>query len=75
MLGKAIPALSLEKNIFFIIKAFAAGVILASGFIHVLPDAFENLTSPASKTSCYFSGVVAWNSGAFSYRRDITWCL
>lgn len=46
LLGKVIPALSPEKNIFFIIKAFAAGVILATGFIHILPDAFENLTSP-----------------------------
>ncbi|CAK7345834.1 unnamed protein product [Dovyalis caffra] len=46
ILGKTIPALSPEKNIFFIIKAFAAGVILSTGFIHVLPDAFESLTSP-----------------------------
>ncbi|KAF5474567.1 hypothetical protein F2P56_006455 [Juglans regia] len=35
-----------EKDIYFLIKAFAAGVILATGFIHVLPDAFESLTSP-----------------------------
>ncbi|KAL1352310.1 hypothetical protein AAHE18_06G157200 [Arachis hypogaea] len=45
-LGKLIPAISPEKDIFLLIKAFAAGVILATGFIHVLPDAFENLTSP-----------------------------
>ncbi|KAI5406714.1 zinc transporter 8 isoform X3 [Lathyrus oleraceus] len=49
LLGKVIPALSPEKDIFFIIKAFAAGVILSTGFIHVLPDAFENLTSPCLK--------------------------
>ncbi|XP_057448704.1 zinc transporter 8-like [Lotus japonicus] len=46
LLGKVIPSLSPEKDIFFIIKAFAAGVILSTGFIHVLPDVFENLTSP-----------------------------
>ncbi|KAH9673775.1 ZIP zinc/iron transport family protein [Citrus sinensis] len=46
VLGKTIRALSPERNIFFLIKAFAAGVILSTGFIHVLPDAFENLTSP-----------------------------
>uniref|UniRef100_A0A2N9FBH8 Uncharacterized protein n=1 Tax=Fagus sylvatica TaxID=28930 RepID=A0A2N9FBH8_FAGSY len=46
MLGKSIPALSPEKDIFFMVKAFAAGVILSTGFIHVLPDAFESLTSP-----------------------------
>ncbi|KAI9161458.1 hypothetical protein LWI28_017676 [Acer negundo] len=63
MLGKAIPALSPEKNIFFIIKAFAAGVILATGFIHVLPDAFENLTSPCLNENPWgkfpFTGFVA----------------
>nr|AIU92972.1 zinc/iron regulated transporter-like protein 1 [Dendrobium officinale] len=45
-LGKWLPFISPEKNIFFVIKAFAAGVILSTGFIHILPDAFENLTSP-----------------------------
>ncbi|KAL6198670.1 hypothetical protein ACLB2K_028459 [Fragaria x ananassa] len=46
MLGKKIPTLRPENDIFFMIKAFAAGVILATGFIHVLPDAIESLTSP-----------------------------
>ncbi|XP_060190469.1 zinc transporter 1-like [Lycium barbarum] len=63
VLGKAIPALSPYKNFFFIIKAFAAGVILATGFIHVLPDAFESLTSPCLKEHPWgdfpFSGFLA----------------
>ncbi|KAK7393798.1 hypothetical protein VNO78_22362 [Psophocarpus tetragonolobus] len=46
VLGKVIPALSPQKDIFFLIKAFAAGVILSTGFVHILPDAFESLTSP-----------------------------
>ncbi|KAL0914976.1 hypothetical protein M5K25_015371 [Dendrobium thyrsiflorum] len=50
-LGKWLPAISPEKNIFFVIKAFAAGVILSTGFIHILPDAFENLTSPCLNPS------------------------
>ncbi|XP_065616568.1 zinc transporter 8 [Quercus suber] len=50
ILGKTIPALRPEKDIFFFIKAFAAGVILSTGFIHVLPDAFESLTSPCLKS-------------------------
>ncbi|KAK7260994.1 hypothetical protein RIF29_27297 [Crotalaria pallida] len=62
-LGKIIPSLSPEKDIFFIIKAFAAGVILSTGFIHVLPDAFENLTSPRLKEHPWrdfpFTGFVA----------------
>ncbi|XP_059284592.1 zinc transporter 8-like [Lycium ferocissimum] len=60
VLGKA---LSPDKNFFFMIKAFAAGVILATGFIHVLPDAFESLTSPCLKEHPWgdfpFSGFVA----------------
>ncbi|PHT42789.1 Zinc transporter 5, partial [Capsicum baccatum] len=63
VLGKAVPALSPERNFFFVIKAFAAGVILSTGFIHVLPDAFESLTSPYLKKSPWgkfpFSGFVA----------------
>ncbi|KAI5310979.1 hypothetical protein L3X38_030083 [Prunus dulcis] len=46
ILGKDIPCLNPGRSLFSIIKAFAAGVILATGFIHVLPDAFDNLTSP-----------------------------
>ena len=62
-LGKTIPALRPEKDIFFFIKAFAAGVILSTGFIHVLPDAFESLTSPCLSESPWqdfpFTGFVA----------------
>ncbi|GER53989.1 zinc/iron transporter [Striga asiatica] len=46
VVGKRVPSLSPERNMFFVVKAFAAGVILATGFIHVLPDAFDSLTSP-----------------------------
>ncbi|BFG24655.1 hypothetical protein CerSpe_109290 [Prunus speciosa] len=46
ILRKAIPSVNPGSNLFSIIKAFVAGVILATGFIHVLPDAFDNLTSP-----------------------------
>ncbi|KAK1304264.1 Zinc transporter 8 [Acorus calamus] len=46
ILGKSFSALRPDRVFFFLVKAFAAGVILATGFIHVLPDAFENLTSP-----------------------------
>ena len=66
MLGKSIPALSPEKDIFFMVKAFAAGVILSTGFIHVLPDAFESLTSPCLSENPWgnfpFTGFVAMMS-------------
>ncbi|KAK7371797.1 hypothetical protein VNO80_05162 [Phaseolus coccineus] len=46
LLSKIFPALHPEKDFFFMVKAFAAGVILSTGFIHVLPDAFQKLTPP-----------------------------
>ncbi|KAL6285882.1 hypothetical protein ACE6H2_010272 [Prunus campanulata] len=49
ILGKAIPCLNPGSSLFSIIKVFVVGVILAIGFIHVLPDAFDNLTSPCLK--------------------------
>ncbi|WVZ62519.1 hypothetical protein U9M48_012258 [Paspalum notatum var. saurae] len=45
VLGRRVPALRADGDVFFLVKAFAAGVILATGFIHILPDAFEDLTS------------------------------
>ncbi|KAL5977511.1 ZIP superfamily [Asimina triloba] len=63
ILGRFIAALRPEKDVFFVVKAFAAGVILSTGFIHVLPDAFENLTSPCLKENPWgkfpFAGFVA----------------
>ncbi|CAD6226215.1 unnamed protein product [Miscanthus lutarioriparius] len=45
VLGRRVPALRADGDVFFLVKAFAAGVILATGFIHILPDAFDKLTS------------------------------
>ncbi|XP_042488864.1 zinc transporter 8-like [Macadamia integrifolia] len=63
VLGKKFPALRPENDIFFMIKAFAAGVILSTGFIHILPDAFDQLTSPCLNQSIWgsfpFAGFVA----------------
>ncbi|XP_077253446.1 zinc transporter 5-like [Tasmannia lanceolata] len=49
ILGKSISVLRPDRDIFFVIKAFAAGVILATGLIHILPSAFESLSSPCLK--------------------------
>ena len=35
-----------DTDIFIAVKAFAAGVILATAFVHILPDAFDKLGSP-----------------------------
>ncbi|KAL9247337.1 hypothetical protein vseg_020779 [Gypsophila vaccaria] len=63
LLGKHIPALHPNKSLFFLIKAFAAGVILSTGFIHILPDAFESLSNPCLKENPWanfpFTGLAA----------------
>ncbi|CAN1169354.1 Zinc transporter 5 [Linum perenne] len=51
-----VPSLHPNSKLFFLIKAFAGGVILATGFVHILPDAFDSL-SPWS--SFPFAGFVA----------------
>ncbi|KAI3703166.1 hypothetical protein L6452_28922 [Arctium lappa] len=62
-LGKKVEALNPDNDVFFMIKAFAAGVILATGFIHILPDAFQHLTSPCLPHNPWakfpFAGFVA----------------
>ncbi|QCD96191.1 solute carrier family 39 [Vigna unguiculata] len=66
LLSKRIPALNPKNDIFFMVKAFAAGVILATGFVHILPDAYESLTSPCLKENPWgkfpFTGFVAMMS-------------
>ncbi|KAB8472950.1 hypothetical protein FH972_025315 [Carpinus fangiana] len=74
ILGKTIPAFRPEKGVFFLIKAFAAGVILSTGFIHVLPDAFESLTSPCLDEKPWrtfpFAGFVAMTSAILTLMVD-----
>ncbi|KAJ0100377.1 hypothetical protein Patl1_20777 [Pistacia atlantica] len=66
LLSKKVPSLRPEKDIFFMVKAFAAGVILATGFIHILPEAFDRLTSPCLGENPWgkfpFTGFVAMMS-------------
>ncbi|XP_047311327.1 zinc transporter 5-like [Impatiens glandulifera] len=63
LVGRKFHALSPESDIFFMIKAFAAGVILATAFIHILPAAFDGLGSPCLKENPWrdfpFAGLVA----------------
>ncbi|KAA8523412.1 hypothetical protein F0562_009835 [Nyssa sinensis] len=66
LLGRKFQALRPENDIFFMIKAFAAGVILATALIHILPEGFDRLTSPCLKENPWgnfpFAGFVAMMS-------------
>ncbi|KAL7159208.1 hypothetical protein ABFS83_01G012600 [Erythranthe nasuta] len=63
LVGKKHRFLRTDSNLFVVAKAFAAGVILATGFVHILPDATSALTDsclpkfPWSKFP--FSGFIA----------------
>ncbi|KAI3466298.1 hypothetical protein Pfo_022961 [Paulownia fortunei] len=63
LLGRKFEVLRPENDIFFMIKAFAAGVIIATGFIHILPEAFRTLTSPCLSKNPWgkfpFAGFIA----------------
>lgn len=62
LLGKVFPSLRPETPFFFVTKAFAAGVILSTGFMHVLPEAYEMLNSPCLTSEAWdfpFTGFIA----------------
>ncbi|CAK7353340.1 unnamed protein product [Dovyalis caffra] len=45
LFARMIPALMPDRDLFVVVKAFASGVILATGYMHVLPDSFNDLMS------------------------------
>jgi solute carrier family 39 (zinc transporter), member 1/2/3 len=46
LFARSVPALQPGRSLFSVVKAFASGVILATGYMHVLPDSFDSLSSP-----------------------------
>ncbi|CAM0955030.1 unnamed protein product [Alopecurus aequalis] len=62
-LGRRFPALRPDTDLFLVVKAFAGGVILATGLVHILPAAFEALGSPCLVNGPWkrfpFAGLVA----------------
>ncbi|XP_076920294.1 zinc transporter 4, chloroplastic-like [Bidens hawaiensis] len=63
LIGKKRRFLRTDTNLFFAAKAFAAGVILATGFVHMLPDATSALSNPCLPKNPWsnfpFSGFIA----------------
>ncbi|MCO5606466.1 hypothetical protein L7F22_060654 [Adiantum nelumboides] len=44
--GRYVLAFKAESNLFFVMKSFAASVILATAYVHMLSDSFEALSNP-----------------------------
>ncbi|XP_006362613.1 fe(2+) transport protein 1-like [Solanum tuberosum] len=74
LVTRSIPALSPERSLFVIVKAFASGIILATGFMHVLPDSFDMLSSSCLKEHPWhkfpFTGFVAMLSALVTMAID-----
>nr|XP_043608085.1 probable zinc transporter 10 [Erigeron canadensis] len=70
LITRSIPALSPDRSLFVIVKAFASGIILATGFMHVLPDSFDMLRSSCLADNPWhkfpFTGFVAMLSAIFT---------
>ncbi|XP_059643660.1 probable zinc transporter 10 [Cornus florida] len=74
LVTRSIPALSPDRSPFVIVKAFAAGIILATGFMHVLPDSFDMLSSTCLPETPWhkfpFTGFVAMLSAIVTLMVD-----
>ncbi|CAN6317342.1 unnamed protein product [Urochloa humidicola] len=74
LFSRSVPALRPDRNLFVIVKAFASGVILATGYMHVLPDSFNNLTSPCLPRKPWaefsFTAFVAMLAAVFTLMVD-----
>jgi zinc transporter 1/2/3 len=74
LLTRSVPALQPDQDLFVIVKSFAAGIILATGFMHVLPDSFEMLRSNCLNENPWhkfpFSGFVAMLSAIVTLMVD-----
>lgn len=75
-LGRTFKTLGPESDAFLVIKAFAAGVILATGFVHVLPDAYNSLSSSCLAENPWakfpFAGFVSMLAALLTLLLDFT---
>ena len=52
LLSRKVRWFSVESAPFVMGRAFAAGVVLATGFVHMFPGAMVSLTSPCLGWGC-----------------------
>ncbi|KAL2344671.1 hypothetical protein Fmac_005956 [Flemingia macrophylla] len=74
LVTRSVPALRPENDLFIIVKCFAAGIILGTGFMHVLPDSFDMLRSDCLDQKPWhefpFSGLLAMFSAIITMMVD-----
>ena len=76
LFSRSVPALRPGSDAFVVVKAFASGVILGTGYVHVLPDSFNDLSSPCLPRRPWaefpFTGFVAMLAALFTLMVDST---
>lgn len=74
LLTRSVKSLSPDRDLFTVVKSFAAGIILGTGFMHVLPDSFEMLASECLPEKPWhkfpFTGLVAMFSAIITLTID-----
>ncbi|EOA17794.1 hypothetical protein CARUB_v10006188mg [Capsella rubella] len=74
LFSNSISFLRPDGNGFMIVKCFSSGIILGTGFMHVLPDSFEMLSSECLSHNPWhrfpFAGFVAMLSGLVTLAID-----
>ncbi|CAE6187189.1 unnamed protein product [Arabidopsis arenosa] len=74
LFSRYISFLRPDGNGFMIVKCFSSGIILGTGFMHVLPDSFEMLSSKCLSDDPWhkfpFAGFVAMLSGLVTLAID-----
>ncbi|CAN8325295.1 unnamed protein product [Cochlearia groenlandica] len=74
LFSRHISFLRPDSNGFMIVKCFSSGIILGTGFVHVLPDSFEMLSSKCLSDDPWhkfpFAGFVAMLSGLVTLAID-----
>uniref|UniRef100_A0A0D9ZBA7 Fe(2+) transport protein 2 n=1 Tax=Oryza glumipatula TaxID=40148 RepID=A0A0D9ZBA7_9ORYZ len=74
LFARSVPALRPDGGLFAVVKAFASGVILGTGYMHVLPDSFNDLTSPCLPRKPWsefpFAAFVAMLAAVFTLMVD-----
>ncbi|WZY68971.1 hypothetical protein YC2023_001211 [Brassica napus] len=74
LFSRSMPFLRPDGDIFTVVKCFASGIILGTGFMHVLPDSFDMLSSKCLEENPWhkfpFTGFLAMLSGLITLAID-----
>ncbi|DBA87606.1 TPA: hypothetical protein ACH3X1_004629 [Trebouxia sp. C0004] len=62
-------------SVYFLVRAFAAGVVLTTGYVHVLGDAFPILTDPCLGLSTTYPWAMTIATAASLFTFNLEWIL